>query len=225
MTGNSKRGSIGMGAVKTSGVDAVRDMYDAEAESYSTMMDSEIEHPLYSDTLGRLQKRIANLSGAIIDAPCGSGHMLAMYHENYDQERALKGIDLSPRMVAIATKRLGSAAEIMVGDIRKLDAVPSDSTAAVISHFALHHLDVDGVLEALLEWHRVLRVGGHLVIGAWEGTGVLDYGDTTDLVAIRHGADELELMMRQSGFEISRNVVELDDEMMMNAVYIEGAKG
>jgi ubiquinone/menaquinone biosynthesis C-methylase UbiE len=221
----SKRGSIGMATIKTSGVDAVRDMYDVEAESYSTMMDSEIEHPLYSDTLGRLQKRIANLPGVIIDAPCGSGHMLAMYHESYDQERALKGIDLSPRMVAIAAKRLGPAAEIMLGDIRKLDAVPSDSAAAVISHFALHHLDVDGVLEALLEWHRVLRVGGYLVIGAWEGTGVLDYGDTTDIVAIRHGADELESMMRQSGFEISRNVVELDDEMMMNAVYIEGTKG
>jgi SAM-dependent methyltransferase len=225
MADNSKQGPIGMGTVKTSGVDAVRDMYDTEAESYSTMMDSEIEHPLYSDTLGRLQTRIANLSGVVIDAPCGSGHMLAMYHENYDQERALMGIDLSPQMVAIAANRLGSAAEIVVGDIRKLDTVPSDSAAAVINHFAFHHLDVDGVLEALLEWHRVLRVGGQLVIGAWEGTGVLDYGDTTDLVAIRHGADELELMMRQSGFEISRNVVELDDEMMMNAVYIEGTKG
>jgi ubiquinone/menaquinone biosynthesis C-methylase UbiE len=214
-----------MATIKTSGADAVRDMYDAEAESYSTMMDSEIEHPLYSDTLERLHARIANLSGVIIDAPCGSGHMLAMYHENYDQERALMGIDLSPRMAAIAAKRLGSAAEIVAGDIRKLDAVPSDSAAAVISHFALHHLDVDGVLEALLEWHRVLRVGGQLVIGAWEGTGVLDYGDTTDLVAIRHGAGELESMMRESGFGISRNVVELDDEMMMNAVYIESTKG
>jgi hypothetical protein len=30
--------------------------------------------------------------------------------------------------------------------------------------------------------------------------------------------------MRQSGFGISRNVVELDDETMMYAVYIEGAK-
>jgi len=213
-----------MGTKKTSGADAVREMYDAEAESYSTMMDSEIGHPLYSDTLVRLHAGIANLSGAIIDAPCGSGHMLAMYHENYDQERALVGIDLSPRMVAIAANRLGSAAEIMVGDIRKLDAVPSDSAAAVISHFAFHHLDADGILDALVEWHRVLRAGGQLVIGAWEGAGVLDYGDTTDLVAIKHGADELESMMRESGFSISRNVVELDDEMMMNAVYIDGTK-
>ena len=61
---------------------AVRDMYDAEAEAYSTMMDSEIKHPLYSDTLERLQTRIANLSGTIIDAPCGSGQLLVIYENS-----------------------------------------------------------------------------------------------------------------------------------------------
>ena len=48
-----------MGIAKTSDADAVRDMYDAEAESYSTMMDSEIEKPMYSDTLRRLHSRMA----------------------------------------------------------------------------------------------------------------------------------------------------------------------
>jgi len=209
---------------KTSGTDAVREMYDAEAESYSRMMDSEIEHPLYADTLERLKIRVANLVGAIIDAPCGSGHMLSMYHEDYDKERALYGIDLSPSMAAIAAKRLGSAAEIVVGDIRNLDAVPSSSVAAVISHFAFHHLDVDEIAEALAEWHRLLQIGGQLVIGAWEGEGVIDYGDDSDLIAIKHGADELETMIRESGFSISRNVIEMDNEMMMNAIYIEGTR-
>ena len=136
---------------KTSSTDAVREMYDAEAEAYSRMMDSEIEHPLYADTLERLKTRVANLAGPIIDAPCGSGHMLSMYHETYDKKRALYGTDLSPSMAAIAAKRLGSAAEIVVGDIRNLDAVPSGSAAAVISHFAFHHLDVDEIAEALAE--------------------------------------------------------------------------
>jgi ubiquinone/menaquinone biosynthesis C-methylase UbiE len=206
---------------KISDPGAVRDMYNAEAESYSTMMDTEIKHPLYSDTLERLQTRIKNLPGMIIDAPCGSGQMLAMYHENFDQDRAMLGIDLSPKMVEITSKRLGSAAEVIVGDIRELDSVPSESAAAVISHFAIHHLDVDGVLQALVEWHRVLRVGGQLVIGAWEGTGGLDYGDSSDIVAIKHDASELERMIREWGFSISRSVIELDEEMMMNAVYIE----
>jgi len=214
-----------MKTTKISDSDAVRDMYDAEAESYSKMMDSEMEHPLYADTLGRLKTRVANLAGAIIDAPCGSGHMLSMYHEDYDKVRALYGIDLSPSMVAIAAERLGFAAEFVVGDIRNLEFVPSGSAAALISHFAIHHLDVDGVGDALAEWHRVLQAGGQLVIGAWEGEGAIDYGDDSDISAIMHRADALATMIRECGFSISRNVVEMDNEMMMNAIYIEGTRG
>jgi len=213
-----------MKTTKISDPDAVRDMYDAEAESYSRMMDSEMEHPLYADTLGRLKTRVANLAGVIIDAPCGSGHMLSMYHEDYDRERALYGIDLSPSMVAIAAKRLGTAAKIVVGDIRSLGSVPSGSAAALISHFAIHHLDADGVRESIVEWHRVLQTGGQLVIGAWEGEGAIDYGDDSDIEAILHGADTLATMIRECGFSISRNVVEMDNEMMMNAIYIEASR-
>ena len=133
-------------------------MYDDKAESYSEMMDSEIEHPLYADTLSRLKTRIENLPGRLIDAPCGSGHMLAMYHEQYESDRSLLGIDVAPQMVAITKKRLGSSAEVIVGDIRKIDVVESGSAAAVISHFAFHHLDIGGVGEALTEWYRVLQI-------------------------------------------------------------------
>jgi ubiquinone/menaquinone biosynthesis C-methylase UbiE len=213
-----------MGSVKTSGTDAVREMYDAEAESYSTMMDSEIKHPLYVDTLKRLQNQISDIPGVLIDAPCGSGHMLAMYRDDFDGERSLLGIDLSPQMVAITSKRLGSSAEVVVGDIRKLDTVASGSAAAVINHFAFHHLDSDGVVQAIVEWHRVLCVGGQLVIGAWEGAGAIDYGDEADLVAVKHSADDLEKIIRECGFSITRKVVEPDEDLMMDAVYIEGVK-
>jgi ubiquinone/menaquinone biosynthesis C-methylase UbiE len=199
-------------------------MYDGMADSYSEMMDSEIEHPLYADTLARLKTRIEELPGLLIDAPCGSGHMLAMYHENHEQERPLLGIDMSPQMVVITKKRLGSAADVIVGDIREINAVESGSAAAVISHFAFHHLDIDGISQALNEWQRVLQVGGQLVIGAWEGSGAIDYGGESDLIAIKHGADELKSMLQETGFTISRSWVELDDEMQMDAIYIEAAK-
>ena len=69
-------------------------------------------------------------------------------------------------MVAITRKRLGSAAEVIAGDIRKMPTVETGSAAAVISHFAFQHLEVDEVDEALAEWSRVLRSGGRLgVIG------------------------------------------------------------
>ncbi len=213
-----------MSDLKTSDSKAVRDMYDAQAASYSASMDDGIEHPFYADALERLQARVANISGVVIDAPCGSGHMLSMYHEKYDRARPLIGVDLSSQMVAIASERLGDAADISVGDIRQLNSIESDSAAAVISHFAFHHLDAGGVMEALKEWHRVLTVGGQLVIGAWAGTGAIDYGGQADLVAIKHDVGALEAMLKDAGFEISKSDVEFDEEFMMDAAYIEGTK-
>ena len=213
-----------METAKTSDTDAVRDMYDATAESYSTMMDSEISDPIYADTLERLRASIEHLSGTLIDAPCGSGHMLSMYHEHYDSDRALLGVDVSPNMVAISRNRLGPAAEIIVGDIRELLTVETGSAAAVISHFAFHHLDAGGVQRALEEWCRVLQVGGQLVVALWEGAGPIDYGDENDLIAIKHDVDGIETLFRDSGFSVSMSNIEFDDEMQMDALYLEGAK-
>ena len=121
--------------MKTSSQKQVRKLYDESADSYAEMMDSEIDLPIYPDVLGRLAERIAGIPGPVIDTSCGSGHMLSLYHERYDSVRPLLGIDLSPRMVAIADARLGSSAEILVGDMRDLGSVESGSAAAVLSFY------------------------------------------------------------------------------------------
>jgi ubiquinone/menaquinone biosynthesis C-methylase UbiE len=199
-------------------------MYESTADSYAKMMDAEIHLPIYSEILGRLQDRIVNTPGTLIDTACGSGHMLAMYHERYDQDRLLLGVDLSPRMVSIASKRLEANAEIVIGDMRALSSVESGTAAVVLNFFAVHHLDLKGVRAALIEWHRVLRTGGHVLIAAWEGAGVIDYGDASDIVALRYTADELSSLMRTVGFTVDRCVVEPVEELPMDAVYLEGVK-
>lgn len=211
--------------MKPSDTGEIREMYDATAESYAEMMDSEIDLPVYSDILGRLRARIANAPGTLIDTACGSGHMLSMYHERYDLNRSLLGIDLSPRMVSIAGKRLGSSAEIAIGDMRDLSTTETDSAAAVLNFFAIHHLDTEGVRVALAEWHRVLRPGGQLIVAAWEGTGAIDYGDESDIVALRYHADELTSLTRAAGFTVARCVIEPVEEIPMDAIYLEGVKG
>ena len=214
-----------MTVIKTSDADAVREMYDLSAESYAEMMDSEMEDPMYADMLGRLRTNIADLSGPIVDAPCGSGHLLSMYHENFDADRPLLGIDLSPQMVAISKQRLGDAANISVADLRKLTALESSSAAAVVSYFAFHHLDSSEIIDALAEWHRILQIGGQLVVATWEGEGAIDYGEHSDLVALRHRASDIESMITDAGFSIARSAIERDEEMSMDAVYIECQKG
>jgi ubiquinone/menaquinone biosynthesis C-methylase UbiE len=201
----------------------VRDLYESSADSYADMMNSEIEQTLYTDTLGRLAERIADLSGALVDTSCGPGHMLQRYHELFDPDRSLIGIDLSPRMVELAKSRLGTAAVVSVADMRNLRGIGTASAAAVLSFFAIHHLEPDGVSAALGEWYRILRPEGQLMIATWEGSGPIDYGGASDVVAYRYSKDEITGWVREAGFEIDRCVVEVVEDMPMRAVYLDAS--
>ena len=210
--------------MKASHLAKVREMYEESADSYAEMMDTEIDLPVYADTLSRLAKRLSGASGPVVDTSCGSGHMLFRYRERYDPERPIVGVDLSPRMVAIARARLGSNAEVLDGDMRDLRRIESGTSAAVLSFFAIHHLNAEEVLPALKEWRRILCSGGQLLIAAWEGTGAIDYGGDSDVVALRFTRDEIADWAEAAGFDVDRCVVEPVEGMPMDAVYFEGTR-
>lgn len=204
--------------------DKVRDFYDQSADAYSAMMDAEIELPLYATFLSGLAARIASLDGPVLDTSCGSGHMLEKLRTQYAPDRALLGVDLSPRMVAIAQKRLGDAATVVVGDMRALPHIADNTCAALINFFALHHVDRDGVRTCFAEWHRVLTTGGHLLVAAWEGEGHIDYGEDAPIVALNHNADEVSAAARAAGFQVDGCTVEPVEEMGIDAVYLTATK-
>ena len=210
--------------MRPSSSDEVRTMYEDTADSYAQMMDIEIDLPVYAEVLGRLRDRIATTPGAVVDTACGSGHMLSMYHERYDQTHPLVGVDLSPRMVSIAGKKLGANARVATDNMCDLSSMRSGSSSAVLNFFALHHLDPKGVRLAFREWCRVLAPGGQLVVAAWEGSGAIDYGDESDIVALRYGSSELSAWAQEAGFSITRCVVEPVEDFPMDAVYLEGVK-
>ena len=99
-----------------------------------------------------------------------------------------------------------------------------DKIDPFLNFFAVHHLDAEGIVAALREWNRVLRPAGQLVIAAWEGTGPIDYGDTSDVVALRYTKTEITDWVSQCGFVVDRCVVEPVEEMPMDAVYLEASK-
>jgi len=210
--------------MKTSPPEKVRELYEESADSYAEMMDAEIELPVYADILGRLVERIVDIPGPVIDTSCGSGHMLSRYRERYDSGRSLIGVDLSPRMVAISSERLGSSAQILHGDMRDLEGIESGSAAGVLSFFAIHHIGPEEVLAAFREWHRVLHSGGQLVVATWEGTGSIDYGEMSDVVALRYTEEEISDWAKKAGFVVDRCVVEPVEEIPMEAIYLEGTK-
>jgi ubiquinone/menaquinone biosynthesis C-methylase UbiE len=204
-----------------SSLDRVRTLYDESADSYSEMMDEEINLPMYAHALKGLAERIACLDGPVLDTSCGSGHMLERLGKKYAPGRPLVGVDLSPRMVAIVQRRLGGAAAVLEGDMRRLDHVSDRSCAAVLSFFALHHVDLPGLRTCFVEWFRVLRPGGQLFVAAWEGSGAMDYGLQVDLVAVRHRQQDVTGAVRAAGFTVGRCVVEPVEGMEMDAVYVE----
>ena len=210
--------------METSSDAKVRQLYDDFADHYSEMMDSEIDLPIYAELLSRLSERISTIQGPVVDTSCGSGHMLARYHERYDPGRLLIGIDLSPRMVAIAGARVGANAEILVGDMRSLEGVAPSSAAAVLSFFAIQHIDPDDALKALREWRRALCPGGALSIAVWEGAGAVDYGGRFDAVARRYTEAEVSNWALEAGFSVDRCVVEPVEGFPMDALYLEGSK-
>lgn len=213
-----------MSRMKPSPINQVREMYDATADSYADMMDKEISLPVYAEVLGRLQTNIVNTPGPLIDTACGSGHMLSMYHESFEPLRALVGVDLSPRMVAITRKRLGPDARVIVGDMRELSEIESCSAAAVLNYFAIHHLDTNGVRESIHEWHRILAPGGQLFVAAWEGSGLIDYGNESNITAVRYTSAELSSIANDAGFEVTRCAVNPVEDFPMDAVYLECRK-
>lgn len=199
-------------------------MYEATADSYAEMMDTEIKLPVYTEALNRLQIHISGLSGAVIDTACGPGHMLSRYRDHHDPEREMVGIDLSPRMISLARKRLGSDARLLVGDMREFKEVESCSAAALLNWFALHHLSLASVQVAMKEWYRVLVPGGQLLVAAWEGAGLIDYGETSNIVAVRYTCSELSALAVEAGFKPVSCVVTPIDDFPMDAVHLECVK-
>lgn len=204
--------------------DQVRKLYEGSAGWYDGIMDAEIELPIYGELLSGLAERLAELPGPLLDTSCGTGHMLMKYHEEYDAERQLIGVDLSTNMVELATKRLGSRASLHVGDMRDLSTIASASVAGVISFFALHHLRPEEISTTVQEWARVVKPGGILLLATWEGEGAIDYGEESDLIALRYRQAEVVNWAEKAGFEVDRSSTRAVDGMGMDAIYLEGIR-
>lgn len=200
--------------------DKVRQLYEDSAAWYEQTMDKEIQLPVYDEVLADLATRLVDVDGAILDSSCGTGHMLELIRDRYLPERRLLGIDLSPKMVALARNRLGDSAAIFEDDMASCPAIERNSCAAVISFYAIHHVGSTGLEQCLAEWKRVLVLGGQLVLAAWEGKGNVEYGDQSDVVARRYTCSEIEAAAINAGFQILRCTVKPTDDFDMDTVHL-----
>ncbi|MCB9738520.1 MAG: class I SAM-dependent methyltransferase [Deltaproteobacteria bacterium] len=209
--------------------DPVREMYDAFAADYDAMVEAEIGQPVYAEALARLAEQTRDVPGPVVDLACGSGQMLARYRAEFDPERRLIGVDLSPAMVAITAAKLSEGAEVRVGDMRSPNVA---GAAGILCWFALHHLPAAEIPATLAAWHDALVPGGTLSLATWEGEGLVDYGGAAEIEAFRYREAKLRAWVEQAGFVEVDCGVEPVPEMPMSAVYLwakravtEGALG
>jgi SAM-dependent methyltransferase len=133
--------------------------YEAIAEAYAARVDTKA-HNAYYDRPAMLSLLPSVNGQMVLDAGCGPGSYTEWLVEHGAAD--VIGVDVSPKMVKLATERLKGRARIVQADFRqRLDFLEDQSRDLVISALAMDY--VRGWLEIFKDFHRVLRPGGHMV--------------------------------------------------------------
>jgi SAM-dependent methyltransferase len=162
-----------------------REAYDAMADAYvadeGNAYNALYERPATLAALGDVAGR------RVLDAGCGAGALAA---ELVARGATVEGVDVSPRMVALARARgLGPRARFAVGDLTDgaaLAAFPDDAFDAAAASLVLHYVrDWEPLLGRLA---RVVRGGGR-VVASTHHPEMVDHEwptDDPDAVALLH---------------------------------------
>ncbi len=128
----------------------------AEVSAYNALYDRPAVLALLGDVAGL----------RILDAGCGPG----LYAQELVARGAtVDGFDVSPAMVELARRRVGSGATFRVHALdARLDWLDGGTVDGALLALVIHH--VDDRVGALREIHRVLRPGGFLVVSTHHPT-------------------------------------------------------
>ena len=141
---------------RMSSAESVRRHYDRRAESYDRLIGL-AEKAFFGDGRGWVCSRA---SGEILEIAVGTGRNLPFY----PKDARLTGIELSPKMLAIARQRareLDIEADLRAGDAQNLP-FPDTSFDTVVATLALCTIPDDS--RAVAEAARILRPGGRLLL-------------------------------------------------------------
>lgn len=172
----------------------VRDAYAGRSAEYAKLLGTMASvHPSDRQLVTSWADRIA---GPALDAGCGPGHWTA-----YLASRGLdiRGIDLVPEFIAHARAEHPEI-RFDLGSLDTLDA-ETGSVGGVLAWYSLIHHRPDTIDTSLAEFARVLRPGGGLLIGCFEGPSVEAF-DHAVVTAYHWPTTELAEHVRRAGFEV-----------------------
>jgi SAM-dependent methyltransferase len=205
----------------------VQRAYDTVAEDYATRLpDTRAEAPLDLAMVDAFADAVRSGGDAwVLDAGCGAGRM-----SRYLAERGclVAGVDLSPRMVAMA-RRDHRDLLFAVGSLTDLP-YPDGRFAGVILWYSIIHTPPAGQARIFAEAIRVLRSGGHLLVGFQSGEATRDvsgayrrFGHEIQLQRYLFTADQVAARLEAAGLQEVRRLVrrakgtERDDQAVLLA--------
>jgi ubiquinone/menaquinone biosynthesis C-methylase UbiE len=151
------------------GFRTVRDAYDTVAMDYATHLpDTRAEAALDLAMVDAFADVVTSGDYAgVLDAGCGAGRM-----SRYLAERGclVQGVDLSPGMVAMA-RRDHHELVFTVGSLTDLPC-SDDQFAGVMLWYSIIHTPPAGLARTFAEASRVLRPGGHVLVGSRPAKGL-----------------------------------------------------
>ncbi|MFF8842022.1 class I SAM-dependent methyltransferase [Streptomyces sp. NPDC015127] len=141
---------------------ASRVAYDTVAVDYAKLVPPLFEGDLYGRAMLSVFADLVRDSdlGPVADIGCGPGHVTAHLHSL--GVRAF-GIDLSPKMVAVA-RRTHLDLQFEEGSMTGLD-LADGALGGIVAWYSTVHTPPEQLPVVFAEFHRVLAPGGHLLIG------------------------------------------------------------
>ncbi|MFH9015948.1 methyltransferase domain-containing protein [Streptomyces sp. NPDC017943] len=192
-------------------VSATRTFYDTVAEDYA----AQFRKPHTDVVLDRVQldafAELVGEGGRVADLGCGPGRVTA-----YLASRGLSvsGLDLSESMLAIA-RREHPGLRFERGSMLELD-LPDASLDGVVAWYSTIHTPDEQLPALFAGFHRVLRPGGHLLLGFQCGDEPRHYerafGHEVSLTFLRRRPEGVAALLAEAGLAVRSTTVRAPDE-------------
>lgn len=197
-----------------------RTSYDADATGYAEVVRGLLDaNPYLRASLSVFAELARDAAGGpVVDVGCGPGYVTRYLH---DLGVDAFGIDLSPRMVAIARRDYPDL-RFEVGTMTDLD-LADQSVGGVLAFWSVIHVPDHAVPGVFGQFRRVLRPGGPLLVGfhVGEGTRHTREGYTGRAINVdshHRQPEQVARWLREAGFTIEAELVMRPDEDVPGAI-------
>ncbi|MGJ9426685.1 class I SAM-dependent methyltransferase [Nesterenkonia halotolerans] len=137
--------------------------------------------------------------GEVLDAGCGPGHWTNFLVE---QGVSASGVDQVPEFIGHARSAYPGV-DFTLGSLDSLD-LGTGSVGGVLSWYSLIHYDPETIAVPLLEFSRVLKSGGTLLLGFFEGPTV-EVFDHAVAPAYRWPVGVMSAELNAAGFDVAES--------------------